>query len=288
MSDVNPAGNYYLNSLSGPEVPLSRSEFVELKQARSILIDALAFEQKFELLLANWLALEVAATELGLQAKVDHRRTQWYEKGSEWFNVLNRHVMNMLTTAQAYEDQVKRDFKSAPMSPSFKEEAEARFSKAFDSSFNYRFMDALRNVAQHGQLPVHNVGGGLGKGHWAESLPFHALRKEIEGDRRFRAATLKETPDSVDLRVAARDYVGNLSEVHVDLRKMVNPHVDSARSAFSVALTRYSEAGRGRFGALRAYAPEGEQEEPVLVMLDWDDVRVKLAAKNAHKVSIET
>ncbi|MEJ8849641.1 hypothetical protein [Variovorax rhizosphaerae] len=288
MSDVTPAaGSHYLHALNGPEVPLTKAEFDELKQSRSILTDALAFEQKFELLLANWLALEVAAVELGLRAKVESE-VAWYEKGSEWFNVLNRHVMNLLTTTRTYVDQVKGDFKHLPITPSFGEEAKARMAKAFDDNFHYRFMEGLRNVAQHGRLPVHNVGGSHGKRHWAESLSFHANRSELEGNRNFRAGTLKETPGAVDLRVASRAYVSSLSEVHVDLRKLVKPHVENARLAFLVALKRYSKAMQVRSVALRAYAPEARKEEPVLVMLDWDAVRAKLAAKNAHKVSIES
>ena len=71
MSNAFPADTYYLYALGASPFPLSKGEFMELKQARSILIDALAFDQKFELLRANWLALELAVVELGLQSKVD-------------------------------------------------------------------------------------------------------------------------------------------------------------------------------------------------------------------------
>lgn len=270
-------------------VTLTEAEFSEIKIARSLLVDALAFEQKFELLLSNWLALEAYATSLSLSSQVE--RWTSYGRSSESLNGLNRHVMNLLSTARSYIDQVKGDFAAATLSPTFKDRATKALSEQYDAWFEYRFMEGLRNHVQHSSLPVHKVAPDREADAWAESMAFYALISDFEegSHRGFKAAVWEEMRGlfEVDLRRAARSYVGSLSAVHVALREVVAQSVSGARGTFERTIDRYKAGGASSAVGLRAYAPEGLGVKPVPVLIDWDEVRITLARKNSRPISLD-
>ncbi len=275
--------------LSPAEVlPITETEFNEIKHARSLLVDALAFEQKYELLLANWFALEACATSISLSSRVESWTS--YGRSSETMNALNRHVMNLLSTARSYIDQVKRDFSVAPLSPPFKTQAETAFSAQFDASFAYRFMEGLRNQVQHSCLPVHRVSPLHTAQTWADAMTFYSLLSEFEGGghRGFNAKVWKELQahDSFDLRLFARLYISSLSAVHITLRNIVAEPVAAARGTFERTIDRYKVAGTSSAVGLRAYAAESLRENSIPVLIDWDEIRITLAKKNARPIDL--
>lgn len=91
------------------QLSISEERYNELAHARSVLSEALAFEQRYELLLGNFLAMELAFTEICLRAKVEPQHR--YVDSAEILETANRHVVNMLTAMRAYADQVVQDFK---------------------------------------------------------------------------------------------------------------------------------------------------------------------------------
>lgn len=135
-------------------VEITNVEFNALVASRKILTDALGFEQRFELLLGNYLDFEVGATRLSLEsvAGMDYRS---YLPGAKALLEGNRLLMNVMTASRTYVDQVKQDFKGVAPEPGFGVAACQLFSAQFDASFDYRFMEALRNHAQHRGMPAH-------------------------------------------------------------------------------------------------------------------------------------
>lgn len=98
-----------------PQVILEIDEarYVRLADARKTLVDAGAFEQRYELLLGNFLAYEMFCAETSLRGSVelDFRYQTWARVISE----ANRHAVNFLTTTRQYADHVVRDFTHLPL-----------------------------------------------------------------------------------------------------------------------------------------------------------------------------
>jgi hypothetical protein len=184
-------------------------------------------------------------------------------------------------------------------------------SEEYDSNFEYRFMEALRNQAQHRGFTVHHLGWDSPwlpprqRRYMETTLQARALRKYLVEAGDFKSKVLDECPDEVDLFASARRYLESLSNLQARVRKAAAAKVDLARDITKQAIDGYGAfiaekvsegevevAGNPALG-LAAIALKNEVEvEAVPVFLDWDDVRRKLQYRNArianlsvHKVS---
>jgi hypothetical protein len=274
-----------------PQKPLAiqESDYFQLQAARSTLVDAFSFEQKFDLLKENFVAFEIAATEWSLRATIEFNYS--YGAISSVMQEASRHVMNLLTAARAYVDQVQQDFKHLALSPSFGEQAKQKLSEQYDSSVDYRLMEALRNYVQHCGQSVHSFSGNIAgkRADWAHAVSLRTLKAQLSEDKSFKPEVLAEMPAYVDVRVASRAYVHALSIVHLALRQVIEREVDSARGAVQLWTQRYLENGNDSAVGLYAHksAAGADDPLPVLLLLDWDDVRLSLVNKNGAPVLLE-
>ena len=268
----------------GPRVQMSISEarYKELAHARRVLSDALAFEQRYELLLGNFLAMELALTEICLRAKVEPRLG--YLNSAEMLDKANRHVVNFLTAMRGYADQVLSDFKCLVMEAGFGAVAKSELGKAYDRSKDYRFMCALRNHVQHKATAIHGFvlddDGVGGSNSWVETVKFAADSARLKSDRNFKRSILLEQPDKIDIRRRARGSVQEVGIVHRTLRRVSEDQVDLARSLVESAIRDYQ--GASATSALGLSARHvGNVDADVPLFLDWDDVRLQLVEKNS-------
>ena len=273
-----------------PLIEISREEFDALADAQKTLVDALSFEQKFEMALANYRTFELAAASWSLSTVVENRHS--YADFAMKLTDANRHTINLLSTVRLYIDQVKRDFRHLRYEPPFKQISSDRLSKAYDQSESYRFMEALRNHVQHRSTPVHRMGARPIRrertAEWAETFTFWTTKERLKDAGGFKSSVLQEMPDEVDLRVAARRYISSLSSVHVDLRSHLSEVIESARALVQGAIDRYEkEIERKPVGL---YACTGDADALtgwVPLLSEWDDVRRDLAEKNRWPLRIE-
>ena len=160
-------------------------------------------------------------------------------------------------------------------------------STAYDTFFEYRFMEALRNHAQHAGLAVHGVTMGMS---WLppsdpKQLQFsiipYALKSALEEEPAFKRAVLDQCSEQVDIISAARIHVGGISSVHKKVRELIKPFVQEARSLFEDAIARHEAEAKERYSGLTAIVKEnGAIVEKISILLDWDDIRQLLVKKN--------
>jgi hypothetical protein len=283
MGDVTPRLEL---RIMGPRaiVEISDEEFDRLVCHRRVLTDALDFEQRYDVLLASYLDFEVGATRMSLEtvAGVDY---QTYVQAARSLLDANRLLMNLMTAAKTYLDQVYRDFRRTPESKSFRELIKERTSAEYDASLEYRFMEALRNHTQHRGLPAH---GYTADGGIHDALSFQCMKHELIKARKFKAEILAEMPDRVDLREAAKCYIESISKVHVSLRNHMTHRVDEARADIDAVIQRYSDANNGVALGLHARKVVDEDETSVGLMVEWDDFRLHLARKNRFALRMDT
>jgi len=273
----------------GPRKQLSiaEGEFLAIGEARLVLSEALEFEQRYELLVGSFIAMEMALVELCLRSTIEPQYA--YADLAKVIQEANRHIVNLLTAARSYIDQVKQDFKTLPLTPTFTETASGLLSQEYDSSLEYRFMEALRNYTQHRAFPATRFSGAAGLDYdangWVESLTISAKKDELFQDKKFKQKFLEALPADVDLRHASREYVRCLGKAHIALRKVVAPTVAKARALLDTTIATYGDGGAHPTLGLCARRL-GAQPQDIPVITDWDDVRAKLAMKNSRPADL--
>lgn len=257
--------------------------FNTLKSSRAVLDNALAIEEKYAILINNYIEIEKQV----VNEIIGHMATSSIECQDD-FNIhlaLNVKLVNLLTSGRLYQDQAPRHIRSClPGLSDALKKANNLFSHEYDHNFHFRFMCALRNYVQHNGIPVHK---GSRKTRWKNdhleySLSLSASRSEIIHDNTFKTLILEEMPDEVDLRSASRSYIESMSNVHENLRKMINESVNNSRLNIEKARDDFKEKYPDKdidFLAACEYQDE-HLTEKVSLFLDWDDIRKKLIARN--------
>ena len=282
---------YSLHALildKNPDIPLDEREFLNLKKAKECLTHALVLEEAFDLLLGNYRDLELETLSSAVMHMTSSRHD--YEDFFEIRTSINRRLVNLLTSTRMYLDQHPQRLKRIGADPA---DAKLVCSKAYDDFFEYRFMEALRNHAQHAGLAVHGVtlsSSWLPPGERAHlqfsTIPY-ASKKVLEEDKTFKKKVLYECPEKVPLLFAARTYVGCISTIHKKVRELIEPFVSAARSLFEDAISRHSaEAGESCSGLAAIAKEDGRINEEISIFLDWDDVRQKLEKQNRPLIAL--
>lgn len=147
--------NYKLRKMilaSNIEIEISESDFLQLKTSRDCLLGALAIEEKYELLVANFIDLEKECLNITCESMLRNN-----DEYSDFFDIrirLNRRVVNLLTASRLYMDHLSQHVKTCLLNETAN--VKSLFSSEYDGCFEYRFMEALRNYVQHRGLAVHS------------------------------------------------------------------------------------------------------------------------------------
>ena len=275
---------------SYPELIIDEVRFNTLKQARLCLSAALAIEEKYELLISNYLDLEKECLNVTSDSMV--RRSKDYSDFFEIRLAFNRRVVNLLTSTKLYIDQIQQHVNSCfPDRSDIGSNVKSFFSDEYDKFFEYRFMEALRNYVQHRGLAVHSTSLDS---KWTSQeedakLEFKTRlfthKTEVDGDKAFKREVLKEMPEKVDLLYAARVYVGLISKIHCEIRNLVAPASEYSRHKISEAINEYESSNGEKLVGLNVISsvPKESVDETIEkfpLLLEWDDIRLSLIKKN--------
>lgn len=287
---------YILCKFAGGEVPvieITQEDYLTYQQARKVLSNCLAIEEKYEILISNYLEFEKQIMNRIVSNMI--REEHGY---SDLFTIrlkLNVCLVNLLTSARLYVDQLQQHVVACmPENSAVKKSIEALFSKEYDTYFEYRFMEALRNYVQHRGIPVHWISSGarwtnLSKDGLMEySIIVASLRSFLQEDTKFKKSVLDEIGDKVDLISSTRCYIESLSNVHEAVRQMIKTSVANARKLLEVAHSQYREVyDKSLVGLSVCLQSEDEIVEYFPLLLDWDDVRIKLQKRNRKLTNLK-
>ncbi len=274
-----------------PEIAITEERFVQYKGAREILSHCLSIEEKYEILLSNYLEFEKQL----LDATLSHMVRGAFNY-SDFFDVrlaLNVRLVNLLTAAKLYSDQVKQHAtECSPETQDPKAAIEMLFSAEYDKYPEFRFMEALRNFVQHRGIPVHwtSLGSRLTKlegGLFEYSTELASLRSELEKDGKFKQEVLNHLSDRTDLKVATRRYMESIGNVHDAVRNLIASSVNASRALIESAHREYKEVYKESLIGLSAceWGDDGASES-IPLMLDWDDIRIDLQKRNRKAINL--
>lgn len=275
-----------------PELKIDHARFNKLKASLPVLTHALAIEEKYSIIINNFLALEREATNASVaemaQSQMEYR---------DFFNVhlvLNTCLVNLLTSVRLYVDQLPRHVCAClPNDTDAESSTQALLSAEYDSRFEYRFMEALRNYVQHRDIPVHRISSGRKRTGEEDdsfieiSLYFCVQRKKLATDRRFNQKVFDEMPDEVNLKSATRVYVEAISNIHSEARSRIESEVESSRNMFDRAIRDYTVIHKKEQVGLYAYHYHGEEKvDEVSILTEWDDIRRELISRNGKLTNL--
>jgi len=233
-----------------PELPISESEFSTISKSLQDLNQLLLLEERFDLLAMNFLEFETLLT-----SRLLHFEHLGFVDGNHQMLVrrdANRVLMNVLTAARAYIDQLPQILNAL----FGKESAETNhckslLRKAYDERPGYRIFEALRNHTQHSGFPIHLTSYGTHMiGEYPkllETRSFCVLVKPemLAADKKLKASILKELTsmgEYVNLRPLLCQYISGIADAHYHIRSKVKPIGDTASLILKIQLEKYIAA----------------------------------------------
>lgn len=275
-----------------PEVEITAQDFSRLKAARDVLSNVFAIEEKYEIVISNFLDLEKQLLDVAATNAV--RDTNTYAEFFEVRSLLNIRLVNLLTSVRLYLDQLSQHIDDCDLAdPEASTLVKARRSEEYDKHFEYRFMEALRNYVQHRGIPIHFIRHGS---RWTSfeadrlmefSIHIAAQRSYLEEDDKFKKTVLNEISGDVDLAAASRRYIESISSINEFVRKLLKERTASARTAIEAAHSRYSQVCSGTLIGLCALEIQNSQATTSIpLLLEWDDVRMQLQSRNRQLINL--
>lgn len=269
-------------------IELSPEEYSQIVTAKRRLVAALELEETFDLLLANYVEYERALFDSSLTTLLHHR---WdWSAFREDRALLNRRIVNLLSSTRLYIDQSKRYARRVDGAPDGVDFVKGLFITEYDAHVEYRVMDALRNYVQHRGLPVGLISfpGEWVKDERGKRLLRHATAvgldtPRVATDRSVTAQVRAELKSlgPVPLTSFLRKYVERLGNVHENLRKRLEPIVTTAAGVVDATVKRATDAF-GRDVGIIVGKDLGERwEETHDIFEDIDARRRDLTVKNS-------
>jgi hypothetical protein len=134
-------------------IQITKDDYYALARASEILHAAFQIEENYDLLIGNYLELETASLAIVTHSMARNRLG--YQDMFEVRSEINRRAVNFLSTARLFVDHLPQRVGGSGADSN---SARAALSTEYDDSFSYRFMEELRNYAQHSGLVVHMLG----------------------------------------------------------------------------------------------------------------------------------
>ncbi len=276
-----------------PIVEITEDEYEKIANARQTLSAALNMEESYDLAIGNFLDLEKELLLLTVEKVVDHRFD--YQRAYELTSTLNRRTVNFILSGKNYTELIaSKASKCFGGDQQIEETVKLLTNKEYDASLDYRLMEALRNHVSHSGVAIHKVTNPdrwiLDEHKQAQSLVFnigiHALKSRLAENSKFKKAILDELPNDIDLKKAVRSYMGAISSIHEEVRKLTKPTIEQARATVEFYLAKYADQNNGKASSVGAYSSElhASGQKPIMLLLEWDDVRIELEKKN-HSIT---
>jgi hypothetical protein len=273
-------------------IEISEQDFLIIKAARSRLAEYLYIEEKFDLVVENYLEFE---TEL-LTSSVRHMlpRDQDYKWFQNHRTRLNRRIVNLLTACKFYLDQSTHHLHNMYGDDSLNVEQVLRERSAqYDAHLGYRAGDAIRNYTQHRGYPIHGLTFRMQR---VNATPISNVRftlvpyidlSELEEDSKFKKSVLNDLRalgDTIDIRPLIREYVEGLGIIQEKVREILGSDISIWEGTIKNVIARFAK----RFGkrepilGLEAVmvADDGSKIYSISIFLDSIEYRRGLEIKN--------
>ncbi|MDQ0874258.1 hypothetical protein QFZ77_002917 [Paenibacillus sp. V4I3] len=225
---------------------ITKEKYLRIIEVKQYLVSMLKVEEKLNLLIENYLELEKDILNVSFNKMISPiYSTDWTLAVSD-IHLINRRIINFLTTSKLYLDQISHDIKELSSDPSIPLLVEKLRNTEYDNVLGYRVIEALRNYVQHRGLPVHILSLNMSKvGDLSKHVitPFLKI-DELKKDGKFKATVLKELDqlnDKVDLKQNIRQYINSITKIHSSIRELLSENVQLWDAEFMLIYEEFNK-----------------------------------------------
>lgn len=250
MSWIDDEGHFLAIRALGKHhrLEIDQARFEEITTAWANLRHVVNLEEGWDAVVQNYVELEkglldAAATNMIL-SNLDYHNFQDTRLA---FAVK---LANLLSTCRAYLDHTPRHLNRLVPAGGDTDAFRLATNREYDARFGYRFMEALRNFAQHGGLPLHGTtydarwkeDTAEGRGMLEFSVATNVMIEKLRGDQAFKQAILSDVNDKeLAAEPLIRAYIEGLSMVHAELRELLRERVEAWMKTVRDAMAEFIE-----------------------------------------------
>lgn len=287
---------YVLGSSSFVEI--SEEEYSNIKSAKVNLLEALFIEEKFDVVIENYLELEIGFLEISAGYMV--LRNLSYNRFYNEKNLINRRLINLLSACRSYLDQTRHHLHNIFGTDSeIVKKIEEFKNQQYDQCFGYRIMEALRNYVQHRGFPISSVTNIMKSiesksgNRILFSLAPQICPEDLEEDKQFKKTVLEElksSGDKIDIKPLMRDYIAALGSVHENIRTLLKEKVTYWTQTILTSMDQFKEKYPKEPSELGLAAvvrnEDGTYAEPVHLFKEFMEYRQQLEKKNSSLTTL--
>lgn len=282
---------YALIGLKNHYVEISKERFELLKLTRSYLFEALSIEDKLNLVLENYAEFEQEVFNRAVNNMLFS--TDDWSLSIDEIHMVNRRIINLLTTCRLYIDQTFHNIHSIYGANSDQEKAiKEQTSQEYDSDRpGYRVMEAMRNYVQHRELPVRLLSNNMQRIENGSDVFIKRTVKlgidinTLNEDKKFKRIVLTELQnlgESVEFTPLMRQYLESIGRIHLKIRGLLSPDLAQWEEIIQHPITQYREA-TGYIEGLKAVSIDKSKiTETISVFEDVIKRRKMLENKNKY------
>ncbi|MFO1485504.1 MAG: hypothetical protein U1F71_19230 [Verrucomicrobiaceae bacterium] len=261
---------------------ITEAQFVEIRDSKRNLSELLRLAECYGVLLRSYRAIEKVKHD----KELDHvlYSSFGYDEILRVRMDLSAALIGYLASARLFLDSSPKLLKKLG-----REDLKQRFqelsSTIYDSSADYRFIEALRNYVQHRGLPIHGLvyhnfleESKLENSDLVSALTISASKDELISDDKFKSSALVDMPDSINLIACARGHMEGLWGLYDFINKQTNEIGVKSRETIRILRDQFvRETGETPLG-LHALALDDADHisEEIPMLLDWDDSRLNI------------
>lgn len=257
---------------------LTPEEFSLLKDAKAKQLFGLGLEEKFDLVLENFQEYEMELIRFSMEHSIFPGKVIDILGSAR--HLLNRRLVNFLTTSRLYLDQILHELSCTYGKESHQYlQIKSATRREYDSVLGYRVIEALRNHVQHQALPI-----------WGITLPMkrekingecetkfstlpYLVSEQFEGTK-FKASVLQELINhqfekgKIPISRFVREHTEALGRIHLELRELIEHDLYEADSRISSYLKKGQEEFGNSLGLSAMKLGAGAIAEDKIAILD--------------------
>ena len=257
---------------------------MSIRKAKNFLTWMLSIEEQWDTVVQNYIEFEQDMLREAVNSMVvlhhDYNDFQDIRLG------FARRLSNLLSSCKSYIHHTPQHLKKV-----IGEDSKSKFGEftnmAYDKFFGYRFMEALRNHAQHHGLPIDRAAFGSrwinDENNQREGLRHHVAAgislEKLQKNTKFKKAILNEiSPDNtiINLVPLIREHMEALGFVHDSIRKLISNEFNESRLILRTAIEEYENVNGGNSIGLCAYhITDCEEDSTKVYIIDEVIIRIE-------------
>jgi hypothetical protein len=257
VEGVNPEPSQWRRRPQGQRL-MSVEQHQRFIADRVLLNGLLAMEEAYDVVRGNYFDLEETVLRLSVLELTQRRPWGVEDHFDTARRSSHRALANLLSAVRAFQDQSQRlaSSISGPAKAADLAALKDSLCRAYDGSLGYRFMETLRNHAQHHGVSVSGVSLSRTapdpnqKHQFVTATPYLRL-STLRQNSKFKASVLAEAASMAEagpwpgdpiipVIPLVRDYMAGLSAVMIDLRELYTDRAQAALNMIYAACYHYT------------------------------------------------